>query len=238
MIGGAAMAQNCQVPDEVKFIGTTGQPTVRYERMSPGGVQVVAGSGGVAGAAHFQDCTTGYMQGGVQWVEFDFATHLFFGYNNGAPGIGDHLGFIGRGKFLADPNHPLQGRGVIFHKDWGVLGEYFSPPDKYCQSLSVTPMGGVPCPTDGSAPQGGRVFPFALMDGVWYHVSAHIAQSGIAYTITAPDGTYQSYWAEASPSQLPANFQGFSLFTICAGGCDGKDFVAHFGNIRLGWFLP
>lgn len=122
-------------------------------------------------------------------TSFRFVAENFFS------GAGDHFAVMLYGTIdLSIPRY--QGRGVILHRDWGVLGERYWLDGKTGRNILQGANGGS-CPNDGSMPNPEPSHDMVLADGVSYSVRASGTPDEVTYTVDGGGQVASSTWRES-----------------------------------------
>jgi len=224
---GGADAAPCAAPVEIIIQNQVGVGMMRQERAYPGAPLQIAAVGDGAGS-WVGACD---IAGETQYVVF---TAKFEGWFS-AGGNGDHFAMLSRGTFDFPVPYYLA-RGVILHRNWGVLGE------RYYRNGAAGPSI-VQSGVSGSVITGGAAVPtpahaLGLYDNIEYHVSTHTTTTGIGYTVTNSNTGQQAaqYWEENIDKRLTTG-GGVAFVPLCLDGtCLTKNWKITLTNVSIGRF--
>jgi hypothetical protein len=273
---------NCKVPEQIIFVRER-QPSgafdvSRYVKYAGGTLQKMAyknpeGHAG-HGPLHVSNCTEGSDPARTQVLSFKLKTTNYFGaYPGDGTGLGDHLPILMRSKFgppstVAGPygasefirNPQYHARGIIFHREAGVMGEHYArgQPAPATQTLEPIARG---LKTEGTPWNEMGIHSFRARDGVTYAVNVLATDYSVDYQVTGPTtphifwaGTTNPGWKETRPGDVvagpvtlnaPTNGVGLGFAVLCnfglsGAGCDNpsdsRSFKVEITDIRAGWY--
>lgn len=232
--GASEPVQACNVPNEIVMGRGTDGVMRKYEKVTANSPYVLTATGDDAFRS-IHPCSGN----GIQTLKFKINTVGFFEYSNGIPPQGDHIAVLTRATInLAIPYY--QSRGLIFHKDSGILAErfYLNAWDANAKNIVQCPsyINGGSCYNDGSMqwPMP-ATHPVTMQDNTVYHAEIESVPSWLQYNTlkTTTGQNAASGWIE-SYDLIPVNGTDIAFATLCNGSCM-QPFTVRIFDITAGW---
>lgn len=224
----------CSVPHEVVMGRGTDGVMRKYEKATANSPYVLTATGDAA----FRSIHT-CPGSGTQTLKFKLNTVGFFEYSGATPPQGDHIAALTRAT--VNLNIPYyQSRGLIFHKDSGILAERF-----YLNAWDVNAKNIVQCPSyinGGSCYNDGSMqWPMpathavTMQDNTVYHAEIESVPTWVQYNTlkTTTGQNAASGWVE-SYDLIPMNGMDVVFATLCKEDCL-QPFTVRIFDITAGW---